>query len=148
MDVYPTGQCPDHTVIAVRGDIDLATADELLASLRGFLGPTGSGIGLDLSQVTFLDCAGLRPLMAVEELALREGVSVCLAAVSPAVTRLLGLIGLAAGSSYLAAPATPTPVSNCVSAYPGFTGIRGVRPAAARQCRFQSRPPDSTRFGS
>lgn len=106
MDVYPVGLCPVHTVVAVRGDIDFATAGGLEESLERYLVDCRAiGIGLDLSGVTFLDCSGLGVLLSIGRRAADLGLSLCLAAESPAVARLLDLLALPRGSSFLAEPA-------------------------------------------
>jgi anti-anti-sigma factor len=50
---------PGAVIVRVRGEIDLATAPELEARL---LDVGGEEVDLDLSGVTFCDCAGLRVL--------------------------------------------------------------------------------------
>lgn len=93
---------------AVRGDLDVATLYSLPRSFRSWLrGRPGSPprpTGLDLGQVTFLDCAGLQGLLAIERHAELIGGGVTLTATSPAVTRLLDLVALPAGSAFLTRP--------------------------------------------
>lgn len=108
MDISQSTQIPAREVVTVCGDIDLAVLTSLPSWFQGFLGSSGRHIGLDLAQVTFLDCAGFRALLAIEDHAGRSGGSVRLAAASPAVARLLELLELPAGSSFLAAPFTLT----------------------------------------
>src|SRR6185503_12437443 len=49
---------------------------------------------LDLSGVSFMDCAGLRALLMTQRLAAMRGGSVCLIAESPAVRRIIDLLGV------------------------------------------------------
>ena len=60
MDVFPTRRDEHLHVISVRGDVDLATAGDLLLQLRLPAGPASGPILLDLSETTFMNCAGLR----------------------------------------------------------------------------------------
>jgi anti-anti-sigma factor len=49
---------------------------------------------LDLSGVSFMDCAGLRALLLTRRLAAMRGGSVCLITESPAVHRIIDLLGV------------------------------------------------------
>lgn len=82
------------TVIALHGDLDLAiSGDELLARLPALSSAASSRpIALDLSGVSFLDCSGLRALLALEQRIHQEGGELCVSAVSPAVTRVFELL--------------------------------------------------------
>lgn len=105
MDVYQVDRCSVHAVVAVRGELDFAAADGLVESVQEHLSACRSpGIGVDLSEVTFLDCAGVRALFTVGRRAADLGVTICLAAESPAVGHVLDLLELPPGSSYLARP--------------------------------------------
>ena len=75
-------------VVAASGEIDLATKAALHSALAPLLADERALL-LDLSQVTFIDCAGLRVLQAAH-LARRRFAVV---APSVAVTRLLELSG-------------------------------------------------------
>jgi anti-sigma B factor antagonist len=48
------------TTVAVAGELDLATADELSGAVRA--GLAGGAVRLDLREVTFMDSAGVRAL--------------------------------------------------------------------------------------
>jgi anti-sigma B factor antagonist len=81
------------TVIALRGELDLATpGDELLARLPTLTSATGARFALDLSGVTFLDCSGLRALLTLEQRIRRDGGELCVSAASPEATRVLDLL--------------------------------------------------------
>ena len=51
---------PDKIVIRVRGDVDMATANELLAALTP---DSGRPFVVDLSEATFVDSQGLNTLV-------------------------------------------------------------------------------------
>lgn len=105
MDIHPVTRNPDHiAVVAVHGELDLASVGKLLVSMRELLSSDLLLIGLDLSPVTFLDCSGLRGLLALERDARSVGTVVRLVATSPAVEKVLDLIRLPAGSCFLAVP--------------------------------------------
>lgn len=105
MDVFLTRRDEHIHMIAVRGEVDLATADELLVRLRTLSGT----ILLDLSQITFIDCAGLRTLRAFEQHVATAGGSVHVAAVSLPVARLFELLALRTGVPPIPAPPAPAP---------------------------------------
>jgi anti-anti-sigma factor len=53
-------QVDDQTVIAVGGELDLATVDEFAAGVRNEL--VAAAVHLDLSELAFLDSSGVRGL--------------------------------------------------------------------------------------
>ena len=80
-----TAKQDGHSVVAVQGEIDLATVGTLEAYLNGVTGP----VVLDLGAVTFIDSMGLTLLLRATKngLAVRD--------VSPQVSRLLAQCGFA-----------------------------------------------------
>jgi anti-anti-sigma factor len=52
--------------VLVSGEVDLATAPALAHELRNVLG-SGCEVVVDLEQVTFMDCSGLRALAGLAE---------------------------------------------------------------------------------
>jgi anti-anti-sigma factor len=82
----------DRRVIVVYGELAFPTADDLSRPLRMLAATVTGEVLLDLSQVTFMDCAGLRVLTCFERLVGLAGGSVRVAAVSPAVALLLELV--------------------------------------------------------
>jgi anti-anti-sigma factor len=88
--VRPDG---DRVVVAVRGELDLDSADQLEHALRAALGAAVAGIDLELGEVAFCDCAALNVLLGLREQGLKQGKTVALRTVGPAVDRLLTLTG-------------------------------------------------------
>ncbi|QMU76717.1 STAS domain-containing protein [Streptacidiphilus sp. PB12-B1b] len=83
--------------VAVGGDLDLDCAPALqqLIAVTASRCPAGQPLELDLREVTFCDCSGLRVLMAARERQLARGGSLCIVAAGPAVLRLLEISGVA-----------------------------------------------------
>jgi anti-anti-sigma factor len=127
VDAYLTGSSGDGIMITVRGEVDLSNTEGLLQRLIVLAHPATGHIALDLSQVTFMDCAGLRMLIMIDQHARARGGTVRVAAASAAVARLFELVGP------LAAPvfAPPTPSGR----HHPRRGIRLRRPGDARRPR-------------
>jgi anti-anti-sigma factor len=95
---------------AVTGEIDLAEAPMLRTLLTDCLTRSRGGLDLDLSGVTFFDCAGLNVLLLLRERAVAEGIDLTIPALGPAVARVLditgtrGLVGAAPPARAAAAP--------------------------------------------
>lgn len=80
------------TVIRLTGELDLATAPDVLAAVEAEVGNGGSAhLVLDMSGVSFIDSTGVRTLL---EAARAADNSLSLLAPSPAVTRVLELTEL------------------------------------------------------
>jgi anti-sigma B factor antagonist len=82
----PTGPA---TLLTVRGEVDMDTADELERAIQGIDGP----LVIDLSRVAFMDSTGLRVLLTAS-VARGRALSVVLRSESP-VLRLLELAQVA-----------------------------------------------------
>lgn len=79
-------------VVRVAGDLDIATADDVLAAVAG--APRGHrGMVLDLGGVGFVDSSGLRVLLEAESRCRGEGVRLAIVS-SPRVDRTLAMVGL------------------------------------------------------
>jgi anti-anti-sigma factor len=83
----------DGTVVSVSGDVDICTASPLEDVLLRTMHERGPRLLLDLSGVSFMDCAGLRAIMTTRRRAELRGGSVRLIAVSAAVRRIVDLAG-------------------------------------------------------
>jgi anti-anti-sigma factor len=57
----------------VTGEVDVSTADELAARAIDALDAYGPPLVIDFSGVTFLDCSGVRALLAIREHAAVDG---------------------------------------------------------------------------
>jgi anti-sigma B factor antagonist len=88
---WPPGSAP---VVALGGEIDCFSAPELRDELLRLLRRRGPEVTLDLSAVTFLDCAGVSVLLATRRRAWLEGGSVRLIRVPPRVRRVISLLNL------------------------------------------------------
>lgn len=88
--VRPEG---DRVVVAVRGELDLDSAEQLAHTLRAALGAAVGGVDLELGGVEFCDCSALNVLIGLHEQGLKQGKTVTLRTVGPAVERLLTLTG-------------------------------------------------------
>ncbi|NND03346.1 MAG: STAS domain-containing protein [Acidimicrobiia bacterium] len=81
-----------HTVLAVTGEIDLATAPQLEARIGSH--PGDGNILLDLSDVAFMDSTGLRLLIGAHERAKNDGGTFAVVAPEGPVTKVLSITGV------------------------------------------------------
>jgi len=95
----PDGQ---RTVVAIAGEVDLATVDRVEHAVADAL-VAAHEVALDLREVTFIDSTGLRLLVELDDLALAGGRSFTLLP-GAAVARLLELTGLERRFQRAAAP--------------------------------------------
>lgn len=84
-------QRDDTWEVVVGGELDLAASDLLRGHLAGAGPGTCRRVVVDAREVTFLDCGGLRALLAAAEAC---GGEVWLRSPSPAVLRFAALAGL------------------------------------------------------
>ncbi|WP_128374585.1 STAS domain-containing protein [Streptomyces cavernae] len=82
------------TVVEVHGEIDMSTAGELAAHLDAATAVPEPCVLVDLRQITFFDCSGLRVLCRAESRAKEQGGSLRLVSDRPAMRRLLRAAGL------------------------------------------------------
>jgi len=85
---------PGHTVLAVGGELDIATTAALRVEIIKILTATVNPVIIDLSGVSFCDASGLALLVGAQRRAERAGRSVVLAAPRPNVLKLLHVTGL------------------------------------------------------
>jgi anti-anti-sigma factor len=88
--VQPQG--PDRVVIAVAGEIDLATAPDLS---RRVLEHRERDVVLDLSEVTFLDSSGISALVHAQQSLLASGHTLRTTGERDHVLKVLQIAGLA-----------------------------------------------------
>jgi anti-anti-sigma factor len=87
--------------VAITGNIDFVTADQLQMGLLGLLERVpASLLDLDLSVVDFCDCAGLAALMAVHDAAAQLGCGLVISAAAPGTAWLLASTGMGVRFNY------------------------------------------------
>jgi anti-anti-sigma factor len=88
---------PDVVQIAVDGEIDLATTEQLQADLLDVISAgLAHRVEVDLAGVSFMDCTGLGVLVVARGAAARAGCSLQITRPQPVVRRILELTGLLA----------------------------------------------------
>jgi anti-sigma B factor antagonist len=85
-------------VLCLDGDLDLWSAPQLKATLRGLLASGRTRLVLDLSRVPFMDSTALGVMIGVQR-RFDDDEQIVIAAPGPALLRVLELSGLAAGLS-------------------------------------------------
>ena len=88
--------CPgdNSAVVWASGDVDTNVAEVFRDMMLRVMRRHSPSLLLDLSGVSFMDCAGLRALLLTQRRAEMRGGSVCLIAESPAVHRIMDLLGV------------------------------------------------------
>ena len=81
------------TIVAISGEVDVGTEAQLQQSLLQIIRECGAKLILDVSGVSFMDCAGLRALLATRRRAEMRGGFLRLIATSAAVRRIIELTG-------------------------------------------------------
>jgi anti-sigma B factor antagonist len=81
-------------IAAISGEIDIQSGPQLRDQLLGIIRRHGTRLALDLSGVTFIDCAGINVLLAARRRAQLEGGSLRVLRASPRVRRLFELTRL------------------------------------------------------
>jgi anti-sigma B factor antagonist len=81
-------------VVKVSGEIDIATGPKLREDLLGAIRRHGARLALDLSCVTFMDCAGINVLLAAHRHARLKGGRVRVLRASRRARKVLMLTGL------------------------------------------------------
>ena len=82
------------TVVTVAGEIDMATAPDLIGVLRDAANDAEHGLIVDLTPLTFLASAGMSALVYARGLARAGGIGFAVVAAGPATTRPLQLMEL------------------------------------------------------
>jgi anti-anti-sigma factor len=80
-------------VVAVSGEVDVCTEGSLQRVLLRIMRERGARLLLDVSGVSFMDCAGLRALLTTRRRAERRGGFMRLVAASAEVRRIIELTG-------------------------------------------------------
>jgi anti-sigma B factor antagonist len=90
--------------VAVGGELDMESGPRLCDELTCMIWANGPHLALDLTGVTFIDCAGLTALLTIRKAVQAQGGWLHLVAVSRCVGRLIKIIGL---RDVLATPPPP-----------------------------------------
>ena len=80
-------------LVAVRGEVDLATVDALRGELTSALGRSGKVV-LDLREVSFMDTQGLAAVIEAEQVSAASGTPFVIVRAPETVHRLFDMIGL------------------------------------------------------
>ena len=80
-------------IVAVSGEVDVCTEAPLQQALLRIIRERGARLMVDVSGVSFMDCAGLRALLATRRRAEMHGGFLRLIATSAAVRRIIELTG-------------------------------------------------------
>ncbi|MEU9479032.1 anti-sigma factor antagonist [Streptomyces sp. NPDC048191] len=83
-----------HTVLELRGEIDLVAATEIGPSLDRITGRPGSRVVIDLRPVEFFDCSGLRLLYRARARVRDGGGQLHLVCAHPLTLRVFRVTGL------------------------------------------------------
>jgi anti-anti-sigma factor len=85
---------PTHTLVALRGEIDIVTAPTLRERLRGLLRSGMKLLVLDLAEVSFCDATGLAVMIGTQRRATSLGITLRLVSPRPQITAVLRITGL------------------------------------------------------
>jgi anti-anti-sigma factor len=84
-----------HTVLELRGEIDISAAIEIIPDLDAVTGRPAPQIVIDLRRVEFFDCSGLRLLYRARHRVAARGGRLLLVCTHPLTLRILRVTGLA-----------------------------------------------------
>lgn len=87
-------QHPQAAVVTLSGELDADTASRLRTFLAEQLLNGASNLVLDLTELSFIDSAGLAALISASKGARRAGVELILAGPVPAVRKVMRLTGI------------------------------------------------------
>jgi anti-anti-sigma factor len=80
--------------VRIRGELDIATADQAYAYLRDVVDSQDGPVMMNLSELSFCDAAGLGVLARVAGHARRAGRSLKLIAARPSLLRIMRITGM------------------------------------------------------
>jgi anti-anti-sigma factor len=84
----------DRVIVAVSGELDIATVGAVQAALDELYAVGWMSVVFDLRELSFIDSMGLSLLLEAERTAQRSGAAFAIVDGSPAVARLLEVVGL------------------------------------------------------
>jgi anti-anti-sigma factor len=117
----------DRDILIVAGEIDLATAPELIAAAITLISQQARGIVVDIDGVSFMDSSGLLAISTIHKACEARGCDFALEGPRPQPQRLLEVSGLellAGERSRSRAPAAAE--GNIVASVGGQSGRRGA----------------------
>jgi anti-anti-sigma factor len=82
-----------HTLV-LSGELDLSPAADVEAMIRRLCADGASGIGIDLSRLTFMGSTGVRLVLAAREMCAEHGSDFFVIPGPPSVQRLFEITGL------------------------------------------------------
>lgn len=83
-----------RSVVAAAGELDIASAPQLLSAIAALRQPQTSAVAIDLSALTFIDSSGINALRAAVRAANARGVGAIVASPSRRVQKVLELVRL------------------------------------------------------
>lgn len=81
-------------IVAIEGELDIATADDLREHVQQAMDEHGPWLILDLSALDFMDSSGLNVIISTYRSVRETGGSLSLAALNERVTKVVRLVGL------------------------------------------------------
>jgi anti-anti-sigma factor len=81
-----------RSIVAVAGELDIASAPQLLSAIAVLRQPRTSAIAIDLSALTFIDSSGINALRMAVRAANARGVGAIVASPSERVQKVLELV--------------------------------------------------------
>ena len=123
-----TGTQGERTfVLALRGEVDYATAQQFREAVSELLSSGRAGLlVVDLSQVSFLDSTGVGTLVVARRICADCGVQMLLRHVNPFIARLFAVLGV---SEILGVPAPAGTITPRRTPVPRSTTDALVQPA-------------------
>jgi anti-sigma B factor antagonist len=98
---------PDRVILALVGELDMASAPLLQSAFEGAALDTGELVVLDLNGLEFIDSTGLRVILAVRKLCSDRGQELAVTRGSKQVERLLSVTGVGDHLTMLESPEAP-----------------------------------------
>ncbi len=99
---------PDRVVIALEGELDMASAPLLQKAIEGADLQDNGMVVLDLHDLQFIDSTGLRVILAARKLCTERNQELAVTHSSQQVERLLSVTGVAQHLRTITSPEEPT----------------------------------------
>ena len=91
---YTVSQHGNRAIVAVRGELDMATGPSLSAAVSALTTDGLAGVVVDLEHVTFVDSKGLSALLESHRAATEHDMTLSVVNLQPAVRRLFRISGV------------------------------------------------------